>query len=350
MCTRYETRTRIFRNSHSIFCSGDGTLSVLDVRSKKTEPFAHSEDQEDELLSIVAIKGYVSYVYCRANLFTNEPVSLFYFSGQKLIVGTQLGILTVFNRKSGYGDCVDRIPGHPHSIDALSPIPSRYPNSASTILTGSSDGLVRVVEVLPSKLVGVVADHGNFPVERVRVDREGEGNWVASVGHEEVLKLTDLREVFEDGNGDESEAEEKDESEDSDAGAGEDESENEEVEEPKSQLSPALTKPVDEKNALDGSDASEDEGSSEGEGDDDPREEKTHGSLEVHGTNGSDDEAGAESGSEEGVADQPSVEDSDAIAEHSKRKRKKDIDPFKASKKPKGRNEIEADSSFFADL
>lgn len=41
------------------FHSGDGTLSVMDVRSKNPEPFAQSEDQEDELLSIVAIKGYV---------------------------------------------------------------------------------------------------------------------------------------------------------------------------------------------------------------------------------------------------------------------------------------------------
>ena len=31
----------------------------MDVRSKKPEPFAQSEDQDDELLSIVAIKGYV---------------------------------------------------------------------------------------------------------------------------------------------------------------------------------------------------------------------------------------------------------------------------------------------------
>jgi hypothetical protein len=38
--------------------SGDGTLSVIDIRSKKTEPFAQSEDQEDELLSIIPIKGY----------------------------------------------------------------------------------------------------------------------------------------------------------------------------------------------------------------------------------------------------------------------------------------------------
>lgn len=36
--------------------SGDGTLSVVDVRGKKSEPLARSEDQEDELLSIVAIK------------------------------------------------------------------------------------------------------------------------------------------------------------------------------------------------------------------------------------------------------------------------------------------------------
>lgn len=31
----------------------------MDIRAKKPEPIAHSEDQEDELLSIVAIKGYV---------------------------------------------------------------------------------------------------------------------------------------------------------------------------------------------------------------------------------------------------------------------------------------------------
>ncbi len=43
--------------SKLMYASGDGTLSVMDVRSKKPEPFAHSEDQEDELLSIVPFKG-----------------------------------------------------------------------------------------------------------------------------------------------------------------------------------------------------------------------------------------------------------------------------------------------------
>jgi len=44
--------------------SGDGTLSVMDVRSKKSVPVAQSEDQEDELLSIVSIKGFVYLVLC----------------------------------------------------------------------------------------------------------------------------------------------------------------------------------------------------------------------------------------------------------------------------------------------
>lgn len=37
--------------------SGDATLSVIDVR--KSTPLAHSEDQEDELLSLVSIRGSV---------------------------------------------------------------------------------------------------------------------------------------------------------------------------------------------------------------------------------------------------------------------------------------------------
>ena len=60
----------------------------MDVRSNKPEPLAQSEDQEDELLSAVQIRG-----------------------GQKTIVGTQQGILSVFNQSSGWGDCVDRVPG-----------------------------------------------------------------------------------------------------------------------------------------------------------------------------------------------------------------------------------------------
>jgi WD repeat-containing protein 55 len=87
---------------------------------------------------------------------------------------------------------------HPHSVDALCALPSIYPSSSNTILTGSSDGLLRVIELLPTRLVGVIADHGDFPIERIAIDRGGEGRWIGSVGHDEVLRMTDLREVLED--------------------------------------------------------------------------------------------------------------------------------------------------------
>ena len=108
---------------------------------------------------------------------------------------------------------------HPHSVDALCALPSTYPSSQNTILTGSSDGLLRVIELLPTRLVGVIADHGDFPIERIAIDRAGEGRWVGSVGHDEALRLTDLREVLEDE--DESGAKTEDEDEEGDASSDE---------------------------------------------------------------------------------------------------------------------------------
>ncbi|EUC61358.1 WD repeat protein JIP5, putative [Rhizoctonia solani AG-3 Rhs1AP] len=150
-----------------VVTSGDGTLSVVDVRSSKVEPFAQSEDQDDELLSLVSIKD-----------------------GKKVAVGTQTGIISIWDRGKGWGDCVDRMKGHPHSVDALAKL------SEDVIVTGSSDGLVRVVQVLPNKLLGVIADHGTFPIERLRTDRNGA--WLGSASHDNVLKLTDVRDALAD--------------------------------------------------------------------------------------------------------------------------------------------------------
>lgn len=59
------------------------------------------------------------------------------------------------------------------------------------------------MQLFPTKLLGVVADHGSFPIERIAVDLSGEGRWVGSAGHDDTLKMTDLRAVFEDEEGDE---------------------------------------------------------------------------------------------------------------------------------------------------
>ncbi|KAH9947839.1 WD40 repeat-like protein [Amylocystis lapponica] len=257
--------------------SGDGSLSVIDIRSKKTQPLAQSEDQEDELLCIVPFKG-----------------------GQKFAVGTQLGILSIFNKRNGWGDCVDRIPGHPHSIDALCALPAHYPDADSTILTGSSDGLLRAVQLLPTKMLGIVADHGEFPIERIAVDLAEQGRWVGSAGHEEVLKLTDLREVFEDDDEDEEKVESRD----------------------------------------------DDESGSDQGGDGDASEEAD---LEAHENPADPVSADVREDEEGKVENQDSSDDEDAL-EKKKRKRKKDKDPMKAIKRKKGRNEVEAEPSFFADL
>jgi hypothetical protein len=137
---------------------------------------------------------------------------------------------------------------HPLSIDALCNLPADLPgiDTTSTILTGSSDGFVRAVQIFPTKLLGVVADHGDWPVERIAVGsgighlsielQEVDDNedtkttqggqtmakiaqkqkrdvdgfdgaqdidavmskrwWVGSAGHEEGLRLTDLTAFF----------------------------------------------------------------------------------------------------------------------------------------------------------
>lgn len=45
----------------------------------------------------------------------------------------------------GWGDCVDRIPGHPASVDAIVAL------TDDIVATGSEDGMVRVMQILPNK-------------------------------------------------------------------------------------------------------------------------------------------------------------------------------------------------------
>lgn len=150
--------------SRLVVTSGDGTLSVIDVYDGK-KSFEVSEDQEDELLSIAPIKG-----------------------GKKLVVGTQLGILSLWAPSRGMLDHVDRFPGHPSSVDAICPLDD------DTVLTGSSDGLIRVVQLFPHQLLGIVGDHDGMPVECL----VKKGNLIASLGHGNECKLIDLAPLLED--------------------------------------------------------------------------------------------------------------------------------------------------------
>ncbi len=66
-------------------------------------------------------------------------------------MATSEGTINVFSW-DWFGDCNDRIVGHPGSIDTM----IKY--DEDTIITGSEDGLIRAVSVLPNKIVAILAD------------------------------------------------------------------------------------------------------------------------------------------------------------------------------------------------
>lgn len=188
--------------------SADGTLSVFDIRfvhrkgtprsviqpdidpHNPTSPvvrtekqweqsgYTQSDNQEDELLSMVLLK-----------------------KSQKLLVGSQQGILSLFSYNQ-WADISDRFPGHPQSIDALLKI------DEDTVLTGSSDGLVRAVQLLPNALLGVLGGHDGFPVEGL--GWSAGRKMVGSVSHDEYIRLWDASLLNED-DGDEDDDEDEEE-------------------------------------------------------------------------------------------------------------------------------------------
>ena len=67
--------------------------------------------------------------------------------GRKVVCGSQEGVLDIFDY-SDIEDISDRFPGHPSSVDALLPLDD------DIVMTGSSDGVIRIISILPNKMLG----------------------------------------------------------------------------------------------------------------------------------------------------------------------------------------------------
>ncbi len=145
------------------------------IKSEQFYFIRQSDDQEDELLSLCLLKG-----------------------GKKVVCGTQNGVLNIWSFGT-WGDISDRYPGHPQSIDAILKV------DEDTILTGSSDGVVRVVQVHPDRLLGILGDHNGFPVEKLKFSSERKV--VGSVSHDMLIRLWDASILLDDGGIDEDENE-----------------------------------------------------------------------------------------------------------------------------------------------
>jgi WD40 repeat protein len=171
--TDYVSDLLYIENKHTILStSGDGKLSVFDIRKK--QPF-FSECQDDELLSITSIRNH-----------------------EKIIVGTSSGTLLIFSY-GNFGDCTDRFTKHKDSINAL------LPRNDGSIYT-ASDGQVRILNMFPNKFNGVIA---KTEVEFMSLSPCGK--WISTCGHDEQVKL------FETHVGDQNGQESSNDSEDDDS-------------------------------------------------------------------------------------------------------------------------------------
>lgn len=112
-------------------------------------------------------------------------------------------------------DSTDRFPGHPDSVDTL----AVNPLDDSELMTGSADGLVRQINILPNRFVGVVGAHDQGAgVEQVAFVQLGsaagngddENQWALSCGGDCAINLWNL------GQDEEEEEEEEEEEDDED--------------------------------------------------------------------------------------------------------------------------------------
>ncbi|XP_021726284.1 WD repeat-containing protein 55-like [Chenopodium quinoa] len=144
--------------------SGDGTLSVCSIRSNKVQ--AQSEFCEDEPLSVVIMKN-----------------------GRKVICGTQSGTLLLYSW-GFFKDCSDRfVDLSPNSVDAL----LKY--DEDRLITGSSNGLISLVGILPNRIIQPIAEHSEYPVERLAFSHDKK--LLGSISHDNTLKLWDMDELLQ---------------------------------------------------------------------------------------------------------------------------------------------------------
>ncbi|XP_057777587.1 WD repeat-containing protein 55-like [Salvia miltiorrhiza] len=144
--------------------SGDGTLSVCNLRSNKVQ--TRSEFSEDELLSVVIMKN-----------------------GRKVICGTQSGTLLLYSW-GFFKDCSDRfVDLSPNSVDAMLKL------DEERLITGSENGIISLVGILPNRIIQPIAEHSEYPVERLAFSHDKK--FLGSISHDQTLKLWDLDELLQ---------------------------------------------------------------------------------------------------------------------------------------------------------
>lgn len=151
--------------------SGDGCLSVFDVRKK--EPFLVSENQEEELLCCSIVKN-----------------------GSKVVIGSSGGNMRVFNWKQ-FGATSDSFPLLSSSLSTFCEflLPSGHPTRN---FAGCSDGRIRVLNFFPHKVVTEIGAHSKgYPIESMALSYDNK--FIATSGHDQKVRFWDVERFFVGG-------------------------------------------------------------------------------------------------------------------------------------------------------
>lgn len=107
--------------------------------------------------------------------------------GKKVMTASGGGVLNLFSW-DWFGDCNDRIVGHPNSIQCM----VKY--DEDTVITGGEDGLLRVVSVLPNRILAIVGDamdaSEGFHIQAVTLSHDRK--LVASCSPDDIVKIMDV--------------------------------------------------------------------------------------------------------------------------------------------------------------
>ncbi|KAK4527115.1 hypothetical protein GAYE_SCF35G5037 [Galdieria yellowstonensis] len=117
---------------------GEGTVSVFELR-KSSSPIV-TESVQDEITCLSWIK--------------NDSI---------LVCGTLEGDLMMFEWRL-WDQLLDNCKGHPDAIGDMCSVDN------DTLLTGSDDGLLRLVSIHPNKMIGVVGLPFELPIEKIALD------------------------------------------------------------------------------------------------------------------------------------------------------------------------------------
>lgn len=129
-------------------------------------------------------------------------------NNRKAVVGSQDGVLSLWNW-GDWGDYRDRIMGHPSSIDAICKL------DEDTICTGSSDGIIRLVTILPNGFHGILGDHGEgMPIEQIKLSHDKK--YLVSSGHDSSLRFWDVAHLFDEEGAPNDDTKDQDDNEDDD--------------------------------------------------------------------------------------------------------------------------------------